>query len=670
MQPHHLRTPRALIATLATALLFCLLAGCAKTPEDHARIAKTHRDPEKRNAAMQALNDQAILADVAANARDRNTCLAAMAKITDEQLLAQIARKITLDVEMISLVMAKIKTPALLSDLAKNAASPHVRIAAAGPDDQPVLVEIARKRSLGHATRQRALAKLTDQTLIAELSRPGADIHIRKAAISRLTDQQTLLDLVKNDPDKKIREHAVKHLTDQKTLLEIVLANPTDEDGHSTSGMAAAAMETITDQTMLVEIAEKVPFPPVIWNAIERITDEQLLISLATDKNRDYDIRRIATEKLTNQEIISDLAQNDTNPDIRAAATANLANPKLLASIAKNDRDDNVRKNAVKKLTDQALLADIAINDKEEHITWSAFEKLKDQRQLAAVATHAASALMRETAIEKITDQQALAGLAQNGADAGIRLWALWGLKDVAVLDSLSKNDPDELVRKAAGHKKSPPLPIHDNTRARTTGNLASLLNDGKIIAQIKGGGISNVNVNIKKMVPYPLEVLIPAGSYFLADDDTVQNMVSTADVRVTLTGDSRAANVPVACAQKPKNIPDERNRLTLAADSESGAELQKLMAVINKQDVSFQTRQAAVWIVTDDPGYSGLGTLRESFYGMPGARTINEPEAARAMQLCAEAGIDIKMKRIWRDKEVILAGLAEGKLKDWLQTF
>lgn len=662
--------PRIALTTLAAALLFCLLAGCAKTPEDHARIAKTHRDSEKRNAAVQALDSQTLLADVASNADDRNTRLAAVAKITDEQLLAQIARKITIDTEMISRVMAKIRTPALLSDLAKNATSPDVRIAAAGPDDQPALVEIVKKKSLGKTIRQRALAKLTDQTLLAELSRPSADIDTRKAAISRLTDQQTLLDLIKNDPDIKIREHAVKHLTDQKTLLEIALANPIEEDGHSINGMAAAAMETITDQTMLVEIAEKVPFPPVAWDAIRRVTDEQLLISLAKDKNRDYDIRRIATEKLTNQKILSDLAQNDTNSDIRAAATANLDDPKLLASIAKNDRDDNVRKNAVEKLTDQELLADIAINDKEEHITWSAFEKLKDQRLMADIATHAASALMREAAIEKITDQHVLAGLAQNGANAGIRLWALWGLKDAATLDAISKNDPDELVRKAAGHKKSPPLPIHDNTRARTTGNLAALLNDGKIIAQIKGDGISNVNVNIKKMVPYPLEVLIPAGSYFLSDDDTVQNMVSTSDTRVTLTGDSRATSVPVACAQKPKDIPDSHNRFTLAVDSESGAELQKLMAVINKQDVSFATRQASVWIVTDDPGYDGLGTLRESFYGMPGARTINEPEAARAMQLCAEAGIDIKMKRIWRDKTVILAGLTDETVKTWLETF
>jgi hypothetical protein len=73
---------------------------------------------------------------------------------------------------------------------------------------------------------------------------------------------------------------------------------------------------------------------------------------------------------------------------------------------------------------------------------------------------------------------------------------------------------------------------------------------------------------------------------------------------------------------------------------------------------------QAAILIVTDDAGHDGLAGIR-IFY-----RNLNPSDMAHAMQLCAETGIDIKNKRIWRDREKILAGLSEGELKSWLSDF
>ena len=69
-----------------------------------------------------------------------------------------------------------------------------------------------------------------------------------------------------------------------------------------------------------------------------------------------------------------------------------------------------------------------------------------------------------------------------------------------------------------------------------------------------------------------------------------------------------------------------------------------------------------------NNASYSDLGTL---VYGSPygGRRAINEYEAARAMQLCQEAGIDITGKRIWRDRNRILGGLTDQGLRSWLQS-
>lgn len=74
--------------------------------------------------------------------------------------------------------------------------------------------------------------------------------------------------------------------------------------------------------------------------------------------------------------------------------------------------------------------------------------------------------------------------------------------------------------------------------------------------------------------------------------------------------------------------------------------------------------RKAAIEKLTDQKilaGTPGAAT---------GAQAINEPEAAEAMRLCDEAGIDMKKKRIWKDREKIPAGLKAGELKNWLMVF
>jgi hypothetical protein len=98
--------------------------------------------------------------------------------------------------------------------------------------------------------------------------------------------------------------------------------------------------------------------------------------------------------------------------------------------------------------------------------------------------------------------------------------------------------------------------------------------------------------------------------------------------------------------------------------------ELEKLMAILARKNVSHHTKQAAVWIVTDNVNYDGLGSLRTApAGGGSDTRSINEPEAAEVMRLCAEAGIDLKTRAIWRDRKEILAGLKDGDLKNWLKT-
>jgi hypothetical protein len=217
------------------------------------------------------------------------------------------------------------------------------------------------------------------------------------------------------------------------------------------------------------------------------------------------------------------------------------------------------------------------------------------------------------------------------------------------------------------GHQKDAEAQqaIKDITEGR---DIVDLLREKKIEVQATGSGIDEVSVRIRKLVPYSLTVRIPVGSFFVSANPSAQNMVTTAESRIRLTSNEwESASPDAACANRPRDIPGRGDAFTVQR-SPNQAELARLMPVLDKARVDTETRQAAVWIVTDNADYSDLGILVASQFGFGGSRVINEQETARAMKTCDEAGIDITRKAIWRDRQRIISGLKDAELKAWLE--
>jgi hypothetical protein len=206
----------------------------------------------------------------------------------------------------------------------------------------------------------------------------------------------------------------------------------------------------------------------------------------------------------------------------------------LLANIAKKDSDWRVRKVAVGRLTDQTLLADIAKKDSDQYVREGAVKKLTDQTALADIAKTDADSVVAYAALERIKDSQVLDSLARHeGAASDVRLLAAWQLTDKPLLSALAQNAADKRVRRVASSKFSA------NTWTIERGKFADLISEGKLLAEINGDSIHNLNVTIRRLVYHPLKVTIPAGSYFVSNNPKVQNMVLTADVTFMLFGDS-----------------------------------------------------------------------------------------------------------------------------------
>lgn len=210
---------------------------------------------------------------------------------------------------------------------------------------------------------------------------------------------------------------------------------------------------------------------------------------------------------------------------------------------------------------------------------------------------------------------------------------------------------------------KSDPIEAKGFNARNGEHDIVDLLENNIIEIEIQGGDITYVNTRIRRLVTYPVKVRIPVGSYFVSANTSSQNMVGTAEKKISLITDNwQNISVPAACANRPKNIPDSKDRFTVTR-SPHQAELAALMPVLDKAKAGTTTKQAAVWIITDNANYSELGILVSG-----NTRAIGPTDTARAMQICSEAGIDIRKKRIWSDKQTILEKLPDGSLKNWLK--
>jgi hypothetical protein len=228
----------------------------------------------------------------------------------------------------------------------------------------------------------------------------------------------------------------------------------------------------------------------------------------------------------------------------------------------------------------------------------------------------------------------------------------------------------NEFLREFPGHAREPEARevLRDIEVGR---DIVDLIAEQKVEIETQGGGIESVSVRLRRLVPYPLTVRVPIGSYFVSARQSAQNMVTTKESRVQLaTDDWESIWVSAACANRPRNIPDADDTFTVQRLPNQD-ELARLMPFLERARADFAVTQAAVWIVTDDASYADLGALVSTPPGFPrgsGFRMIGETDTAQAMKICSDAGIEITSKQIWSDKHAILRGVSDRDLKAWLR--
>ena len=188
--------------------------------------------------------------------------------------------------------------------------------------------------------------------------------------------------------------------------------------------------------------------------AVERLTDQRVLVDVA--KNDEYSsFRRAAVERLTDQRVLADVAKNDEDWHVRQDAVKRLTDQRMLGNVAKNDKDWWVRRAAMERLTDQHLLAEVAKNGHDREVCREAVERLKIPDLLNAIINGDAIIFCWETSEDVYREEKGVctgcgastSGGGCQGCDSQVKLIRDYTITHTHTLDlrDIARERLDEL---------------------------------------------------------------------------------------------------------------------------------------------------------------------------------------------------------------------------------
>ncbi len=236
-----------------------------------AKIARIDKNKEVREAAVTILTSQSVLSEIAKTDESLIVRFGAAKKLRDRSVaqtaFAEIAKKENPRENPLDLPLREaldfLDDQALLAEVAETALDPEARRVAIGKiTDQAALAEIAVANE-NWEERQAAVKRVTDQALLAKIIKSaGKSI----AVVKRLTDQALLSEIAQTDEDEEVRCAAVAKLSDQAVLAKVAI-----ED--KSSSVRATAVRGLADESTLAQIAKNDGNLHVRWSAAEKYFD-------------------------------------------------------------------------------------------------------------------------------------------------------------------------------------------------------------------------------------------------------------------------------------------------------------------------------------------------------------------------------------------------------------
>jgi len=241
--------------------------------------------------------------------------------------------------------------------------------------------------------RKLAVERLTDPKALLYIAINGrgcwidANCDVRKMAIEKLTDLPVLYAIANShDYERYVCKWMVGDGSQALVTKTLDLRDVACNKLHELREKALKDVENLTDQALLAGIAQNAVYSDVCLVAADRLDDKALAQKAYADialNSEGADMRKTAVGKLTDQALLVVVAQNAKYGKIRLMAADRLDDKDLAEEVyvyvAQNSEDQDMRKGAVEKLTDHEVLVDIARNAKYNDVRLAAADRLGDK---------------------------------------------------------------------------------------------------------------------------------------------------------------------------------------------------------------------------------------------------------------------------------------------------
>jgi hypothetical protein len=200
--------------------------------------------------------------------------------------------------------------------------------------------------------------------------------------------------------------------------------------------------------------------------------------------------------------------------------------------------------------------------------------------------------------------------------------------------------------------------------------NMFDLVDGGLLAISATGSNIREVSLSVLNLSNERLRFHVPAGAFFASTDPAAQSMIATGGAQEfdLMPHQAITVSVQAACANLPLHIPNWQTDFTISR-TPPRPELARVAAHLGNE--SYDVRQATIWIISDNADYGDLGILvtGASYGNAGGVRVIDPEDAVRAMQIVNAAGVDIRDRRIWRNRAMLLEATTDGDPRRWLES-
>ena len=231
-----------------------------------------------------------------------------------------------------------------------------------------------------------------------------------------------------NNSAKRLSAFGPQSITIQSAASIRLTDGPNPQTGYKGGAATWTWSDLDDEQAFLIEFIEMPDAPPhEIASALQKVTDQKLLLNLArTAKNRI--VRKAAVERVADEDALAQIAMADTDADIQKCAASRITSQMLLAKVAIDGRALYIQQYAAFRLTDQPLLAKVVREAKPWEVRKTAFTKIRDPAQLSALASASPDEPLRLAAnvrLGKATWEAVLADATRNASKIGPAISAI-----------------------------------------------------------------------------------------------------------------------------------------------------------------------------------------------------------------------------------------------------